>query len=294
MYHYVIHNKLMRFFNKRSIRASQKGNLIPELRPQRFKIGIITLVIVSLFLLNLSPFSKGIKNFFYLLSEPVQKWLWGAGDNMSDFFEAILGAQKLEEENKALGLKNQELISQDIELAELRKENEVLRMALGLGLEKEFALEIADVIGKELSKDYLMINKGSVDGIVFGLPVITQQKSLVGKIAEVYENVSKVQLLTSKDSSVDVEIFEKEIYGLTEGGGGIKLYLRRIPQEKQVKTRDKIITAALGGNFPRGLLVGEVQDVKRSDITPFQEAEVKPAFDIKELNYVFIITNFNL
>jgi len=168
-----------------------------------------------------------------------------------------------------------------------------LRTALNLSLQEEFKLIISQVIGKEIAGDYLIIDKGSEDGVVFGFPVITQQKSLVGKVTQVYESTSKIQLLTSKDNSFDVEIFEKEIYGLAKGKGNFNLLLELIPREKEINLTDKIITTALGGNFPKGLLVGEIKKVKKSDVASFQEAEIQPAFDIREIDYLFLITNFS-
>lgn len=290
------YNKAMRFLNQKQIGIFNKKdkkifrtNRIPSLS---VRLIIIVLIIIFFFVLNLSPVSGQMKDFFYSISEPVQAWFWKEGSVMSDFFETISEAKRFKEENERFELQNQELIIKDIEIEQLRKENEVLRTALNLDLKQEFDLKISQVIGKDISEDFLIIDKGSGDRLSLGFPVITQQKSLVGKITEVYDNVSKVQLLTSKNSSFDVEIFEKEIYGLAKGNNNLKLLLDLIPWEEEVKIGDKVITSVLGGNFPQGLLVGEIKDIRKSDIKSFQEAEIKPGFEIRELDYVFIITNF--
>lgn len=295
---FVGHNDLMKFLNKNQFKIFNKKDkkLFSRLgfSPYGLKLGIIALIIFSFFLLNLSPFSGKIKDFFYSISEPAQRWLWVKGGGVFDFFEWVLKMKKFQQENEKLKLENKELITKNIGLELLRRENEILRTALNLDLEEEFELILSQVIGKEISEDYLIIDKGSVDGIEFDLTVITQQKSLIGKVVQVYENTSKIQLLTSKNSSFDVEIFEKEIYGLVKGEGNFNLLLDLIPREKEINIEDKVITSALGGNFPKGLLVGEIKKVKKSDIASFQKAELEPAFDIKKLDYLFIITNFNL
>ncbi len=271
-----------------------------------FKIGIIVLVITFFILSNLTPLSKETKNFFYLISSPFQKWLWKTGSKISTFFEGISEIKNLKSENEELKLKIQELISEKAALIEIKKENEILREALNLGLEKEFELNLAEIIAKDVPQDYLIINKGSKDGLKIGLPVITQQRVLVGKIGEVYDNFSKIQLITSKDSSFDAKIVEKDsnpptalpseaqapIYGLAKGKGSFKLSLDFVPKEKEIKTADIVVTAVLGGIFPQGLLVGEIQSIKKSDIAPFQTAEVRPAFEVKDLDFLFIIKNF--
>jgi rod shape-determining protein MreC len=257
------------------------------------KIGTIIVLLIAFFIvLNLTSFSKEVKNFFYLISSPIQKTLWRTGDNLSDFFEVISEIGKLKKENEEILLKNQELLAENTGLKELKKENEVLRKALEIGLEKEFKLLLAEVIGKDISQDALLINRGSKDGILKDFPVITQQKALIGKCGEVYENFSKVILIFNKESSFDAKIPDSDIQGVVKGKGNLKLFLDLVSQEKEIKEGDLVVTTVLGGIFPKGLLVGEIEEVLKSDIQPWQGAKIKPAFDVKELETLFVVTNF--
>ena len=264
----------------------------------KFKIGIIVVLLIAFFvILNLIGFSKGVKNLIYLISQPIQKTFWKMGDEISDFFEMISEMRNLKKEDEQLKLKIQELIAENVALKELKKENEILRTALELGLQEEFKLEICQVIGKDISSDTILINEGFKDGLTKDLPVITQQKILVGRISEVYKNFSKVQLITQKGFSFPVEIQDSKppttpILGEMKGKGNFELLIDRLPQEKEIKKGDVVITTVLGGIFPRGLLVGEIEKVIKSDIEPWQQAKVKPAFNIEGLETLFIITEF--
>ena len=297
----------------------------------KLKIGAkLVLLIIFLVILNLTPVSKRVKNFFYFISSPIQKSFWRAGDKVSDFFETVANIKNLKKENEELKLKIQELLAKNAKIPELEKENKDLREALEIGLEKEFKLILAQVIGKDISQDSILIDKGLKDGVTNNLPVITQQKSLVGKIGEVYENFSKVILISNKGSAFNAQIsrvdeaaavssptellrsksegkeesaalfvpanarvgeegLAEDISGLVKGKGNFQLFLDLVPKEKEIKEGDLIITSSLGGVFPKGLLVGQIQKIKKSDIEPFQQAEIKPAFEIKELEAVFII-----
>jgi len=263
-----------------------------KIRHHLFTALIIVLLIVLFIVLNLTTVTKGIRNVFYLISAPAQKALWGAGDNVSDFLETIAKIKNLKRETDELKLKNQELLAENVSLNELKKENKILREALEVGLKEEFKLALAEIIGKDISQDSILINRGLIDGISKDLPVITQEKLLVGKINEVYENFSKVILISNKKSSFDAKISEAEIYGVVKGRGNFKLFLSLVPQEKEIKKGDLVITTVLGRIFPKGLLVGEIKEVKKSDIEPFQEAEIKPAYNVKEIDTLFVITNF--
>jgi len=252
----------------------------------------LVIIVGILFLLVLNFYQKEVKNFFYLISSPFQKTLWKVGDNVSDFFETITERKTLKKENEELKLKNQELLAQIALLKELRKENEVLREALNIGLQKEFKLALAEVIGKDISEDLILINKGSEDGILKDMPVVTQGKVLLGKIGEVYKNFSKVILLSNQESAVLVKVEDEEIKGVAKGKGNFKILLDNIPLNQKIKEGDLIVTIWLGGNFPKGLLIGQIKEVKKSDVEPFQQAEILPFFDIQELEIVFVITNF--
>ena len=284
-------------------RAAAKGG-----KKNLFSLTII-IIIGLLLIFSLNFFQKEVKGFFYFISSPIQRTFWRAGDRVSDFFELIAEIENLKREadehsfidtlrcawaNEELKLKNQELISQIAQLIELEKENKVLREALEIGLEKEFKLSLAEVVSKDISQDSILINKGSKDGIANNSPVITQQKTLVGKIGEVYENFSRVILISNKESSFDAKISdpENDISGVVNGKGNLQLFLDFVPQEKEIKEGDFIVTTSLGGIFPKGLLVGQIGKVLRSDIEPFQQAKIRPAFDIRELETVFIITDF--
>jgi len=149
------------------------------------KTGIVIFLIIIAFILNLSFTSKSIKGFFYSISEPIQFWLWEKGIKSSDFFKAILSSQNLKKENDSLKFENQKLTTENILLEELKTENQLLRTALGLELEKEFELDLVNIIAK--TNDYLTINKGYEHGIDIAMPVITENKILVGKIIELFQ-----------------------------------------------------------------------------------------------------------
>lgn len=252
------------------------------------RILVIIFLGILLFLL-LNFYQKEIKNFFYLISSPVQKILWKAGERVSDFFEMIVEMKNLKKENQELKLKIEELLAENVSLKELKKQNEILRTALGINLEKEFQLILTQVIGKDISQDYLLIDKGSREGVKTDFPIITQEKILVGKITEVYENFSKLILISNKKSSFDAKISEREIYGMVKGKGNFKINLELVPKEKELKEGDLVISSAIGGIFPAGILVGKIEKIKKSDVEPFQQAEIKPGFDINNLQFLFII-----
>jgi rod shape-determining protein MreC len=259
----------------------------------RLKNGLIIVLIISFFfILNFTPFGKEVKNFFYLISSPIQKVFWKTGERISDFFEAIFRIENLKKENEELKLKIQTLEAENFALIELKKENELLREALGIGLKKEFKLTLSQVIGKDIAKDSILIDKGAKDGILENSPVISQQKVLIGKVNQVYRDFSKVLLISNPKISFDGKISDSQVFGRIQGKGNLKILFDLIPKEKEIKKGDLVVTSALGRIFPEGLVVGKISQIKKSDLKPFQEVQIQPAFDLGDLEKLFIITEW--
>ena len=246
-------------------------------------------MISAIFLLNF--FQRDVRSFFYCISAPIQKVLWRAGERTSDFLGGIVRVKILKQELDELKLENQELIAQVVALKDLKKENKTLRQALEIGLQKEFKLALAQIISKDISQDFILIDKGSEDGILKNMPVITQQRVLIGKISEIYKNFSKVMFVSNKESSFDAKIQkeEKDISGVVKGQGNFRILFDLIPREENLSQEDIVITSALGGIFPKGLLVGRIKEIKKSDVEPFQQAEIEPFFDVSQTETLFII-----
>jgi len=80
--------------------------------------------------------------------------------------------------------------------------------------------------------------------------------------------------------------------GLVRGEGNFRVIFDLIPREANVKEGSSVVTTGFEGIFPEGILVGEIKKIEKNDVTPFQRAKVEPAFNIKELNAVFIISDF--
>ncbi len=266
----------------------------PSFSKTKFLI-LILIIVLAIFLLNY--FQKELRSFFYSISSSTQKVLWEAGDSVSDFFDGVVRIKTLESETDELKLKNQELLAEIIVLKGLKRENETLRRALEIDLEKDFKLILGQVIGKDISSDFILIDKGESDGVSRDMPVITKEKVILGKVSEVYNRYSKIMLLTSEKSSFDAKIFspekeEKNISGIVKGKNNLKAFLELVSKDEDIANGDLVITTKLGGVFPDNLLVGRIKEIRKKDVESFQQAEIEPAFDIKEINYLFIIADF--
>lgn len=242
---------------------------------------------VLLFLFSLNVASSQVRGVALSLSAPLQSFLWQAGDNISTF----LGGGRLRMENEALTHANLALLQEVVSLQDVAKENEDLRRMLDLEVREEFKLLMAEVIGKSLVEDVILVRAGEDKGIRKGMPVITAGKAVVGQVTEVFPSTASVQLISASESRTDAQVANTETTGIVRGEGGQRTLLDLVPQADELHPGDLLVTSTLGGVFPENLLIGEISHVWRTGAEPFQRAAVKPFFNLKSTDAVFIIVS---
>ncbi|PSL43969.1 rod shape-determining protein MreC [Salsuginibacillus halophilus] len=138
------------------------------------------------------------------------------------------------------------------------------------------------------------INKGSQDGIESGMAVITPE-GLIGQIDRTSQFSSTVQLLSDGDPSNRVSAMvhteDDPVYAFVEGWDEERegLLLRKIESEAEVEEGQLVSTSGLGGVFPRGLTVGEIQEVGPDEYGLTQDALIKPVADFYNIEHVRVI-----
>jgi rod shape-determining protein MreC len=151
----------------------------------------------------------------------------------------------------------------------------------------------ASVIGRDTNPfmHYVIINRGSDDGLRRGMPVVTQQ-GLVGQISAVIADAARVQLINDPGSTVNVLLQEAETEAVLMGGITGELTLELIPQSAILQSGDLIVTSGYGGSYPANLLVGQVSTIRSNAYDLFQSSSVQPAVDFSQLEIVLVIVNF--
>lgn len=275
------------------------------MKSKKLKIVLITLLIFLVFLALNKFFYSDIKNIVFSISSSLQKFLWQEQNRISEIFESFFRLKELKIENRELKKENLFLKGKILELKELERENKNLREALDLELEKEFKLILVEIISQKGEGDFVLINKGKKDGVSENMPLITKEKVLVGRVGKVFNNFSQIILISNKNFSFSVEVVlpaarqavptgrqeteEGPVLGEAKGKGNFELQIELLPPDSPIEKGDIVITALLEGTFPENLLVGEIKDIKKSDVKPFQEGEIEPYFRQLNLETLFLI-----
>jgi rod shape-determining protein MreC len=241
---------------------------------------------------------EGVQRVALDLVTPVQRASIQAASRIAIILDTARQLNQLQEENRRLRAENDRLTIDNVRMSEVLAENQLLREQLGFKQDNPLLLiSSADVIGRVSSRDpnpllsSLTIDRGAKDGVVAEMPVVTA-RGLVGRITRVGDSWARVLLLIDPSSSVNALVQRSRATGVVQGQEDGSLLMRYIAQGDDVQPGDIILTSGLGGNFPKGLVIGQVTTVEQRDIAMFKEAWVRPTVDFSRLEIVTVITGF--
>ena len=223
-----------------------------------------------------------------------QTWISTRYVALRDFLTVPRDVISLRRQNAELEAEVSRLQTQIVELQQQVTETQILAALVDFSHENpESSYKAAAVIGRDPSPflHYIIINRGSSDGIREGMPVVTNQ-GLVGRVDAVIADAARVQLLTDPGVAVNARLQAAQTDGLVTGSVTGDLKMSMISQDASVESGDVVFTSGLGGDYPPNLLIGQVLNVRKRDYELFQEASLQSAVDFSQLEIVLVITNF--
>jgi len=225
---------------------------------------------------------------FSYFSDPIQGMLFGVKKGILGQIEFLARLKQLEEENRKLLQEKTQLEGEVERLKEKERENEALILQLGTSLPREHKLLPAKTVG--LNR-YLIIDKGKKDGVEVGQTVVFGN-NLVGKVIQATATLAKVRLPTDPDSKIQALVYsDTQVIGVAVGNFGTSILLDKISQDEVLRVGQTVLTEGEEGNYPKGLLIGKIENIKKEDVTVFQHIEVSPLISYRDLDLVFVIVD---
>jgi rod shape-determining protein MreC len=196
---------------------------------------------------------------------------------------------RLRSENARLTAEMARLREENAHLQEAAQEAARLRSLLGFK-EQSYRTVAARVIGRDPSHWFntLLVDRGPVDGVRRNDPVV-RSDGLVGHVIETSGSWARVLLILDPRSAVGVLVGRSRDAGVAEGQGQTILRVKYLSRDADIRPGDQVVTAGLGKIYPRGLPVGTVVGVSRTEGDLFQEALVRPGADLSHLEEVLIL-----
>jgi rod shape-determining protein MreC len=255
----------------------------------------ILLLLFALVLMSLrAKQRKEVEYFDALLMEicsPVQKAATLVIKTVQGTFQQYIFLVNLEKENRMLKQKIAGLQEENHQMREMKLANERLRRLLQFREKNSPSMIGAEVIGRDPSSWFraVTIDKGERDGVEKGMAVISPT-GVIGQILKTAPHYATVLLLTDYNSAIDSIVQRTRAKAIVEGMGENRCQLKYLRRAEEVAVGDVVVTSGWSGNFPKGLMVGEIKKVDKKGYGVFQYAELVPSVDLTQLEEVFVIT----
>ncbi len=253
---------------------------------------IIILLVLFLSVSYLTPLSSALKEGVFKVTSPFQEDALEGGSSFFGLVDVLRNSQEIKEEIKSLRLENRELLSDISKLESVKEENKALKKALDISTDKELDTVVSEVFSRSIAKQFIIVSHEE-SNVEEKDTAITPEGVLLGSVVETYGRFSKIELITSKDSSFEVKVQNEDgpIGVLT--GNTDNLFLDMLPQDKKISVGDRVTTLPVEETKARGIFIGEVSEVVGDDKDPFTRAYLKQSFDPQYLDRVFIISEKN-
>ena len=213
---------------------------------------------------------------------------------VADFAHHVGQTQALSEENAEL---RQQVARLEADLAALREHQvrttQVAELMAAVGTEAADRYVAASVLFRDPApaREALTIDRGLSDGVRVGQPVLGPGATLVGLISAVEDHQARVRLLLDIDSAIPTVVQSSRTQAaLTATPEGLRLEF--VPTESLVTIGDTVLSSALGGELPGGLLVGRVSSFETDPRELFAYATVEPLADYARLEQVLVLIEF--
>ena len=252
------------------------------------RVETIFFVLLSIILLITSKVNKEYTNkineIFINISSPIVSIISFPINTSFDLvvnFNQLILAKKENEKLKSELLKLQNYY---ISSLGIHQENKELRNALNFVKSKTENYKIARIIGisNKIFDNKILIDSGQDRGIREG-QIVTGDRAVIGRVAEVFGDKSRILLLTDSNSRIPIIASRTRNRGIISGNNSGLMEILYLPKNHQINLGDKIFTSSDGDVIPPGLLVGIVKKIDKNSVY------VAPIENIGSLNIVSII-----
>lgn len=226
-------------------------------------------------LTTLSPFQEAVE---WAVTSVYRVW---------DRYIHLVG---LKDENARLRSLSDKLAFENLLLVERLKAYQRLDSLLEFPSLDETPFEAARVIGRDPTDraKILILNKGTKHGVAVNMPVVTH-RGVVGRIVSVGWSSSKTLLITDVRSAVDGIVQETRESLVAVGANSPSLEVKYLSFNAKARNGDVVISSGLGGVFPKGLLIGALENVAPVSGSLFLSARLRPAEDFGRLEETLIL-----
>lgn len=242
--------------------AQNRGSSEDFTRPlKRLLLAVLTVSFLALFIVWRidSPRVERVRAQIVDTVVPRMDWAMAPVTASVRILRNFQSYQSIHKQNQELRRELRQMTAWKEAALQLEQENARLRDLNNVQLDPRLTYITGVVLADSGSpfRQSVLINVGSRDGIVDGWATM-DGIGLVGRIAGVGDNTSRVILLTDTSSRIPAEIQPSGQRALISGDNTATPPIDFLENPDQVRPGDRIVTTGDGEVFPPGLLIGQV------------------------------------
>lgn len=221
--------------------------------------------------------------FYWATNIPIRVKEWGS--------DLLLSRGQLEAENEKLSTEMLVYQGQLQRMADLTAENMRLRNLLNATelLADNVLITKLIAVSPDPLNHLITINRGTDDKVFVGQAVIDGD-GLMGQVVDVYNNHSRVLLITDSRHALPVKVTRNGLRAIAEGGGDYQeIKLRHISPTHDIVVGDELVSSGLGGRFPEGYPVGRVTELIKHSGQNFIEVKIEPSAKIDRSRHLLLV-----
>lgn len=267
----------------------------------RFLIGgavVATLCVLSALYSGITGNPSPVTRVVRFVTTPVQRAASGIGGFFGKGLSYFTDFDALQAENEDLRrqLREMEQTVRDAELA--LEENARLRQQAGQPeRQRDLTTVEAEVIARNPGDwaTTLTLDKGSNHGVEVGDLVITVD-GMAGYVSEVAGNTCEITTVVDVEMQCGALITRTRETAIAEGDYDLmaegNLRLSYLTEDASVVIGDTVETSGRGGVFPKGVMIGTVENVLPEDNGISYYAVLRPFVDVDTVSSVSIVTDY--
>lgn len=266
-------------------------------------LAILIIASSTLLAFHSGSFVLNFKKIGFSIFSTVDKGVHFVVDGVTDTVNAVGELRKLKKDYNELVIKLEKYEELQRSNADIRKENERLKEQLDFAISLDEKNIPAQIISRNLDNafSYLTIDKGSVNGIKKGMPVIAFQngnQGLVGRVIQVGTFTSQIMPIYNINNIVSARIQNSRDLGLVNGLGSqeqplLMQYIRKRVLD-ELNYGDIVVTSGENDNYMRDIPIGTISKITVLDYNSSLNIELIPIIDFARLETVIVINQKEL
>ncbi len=238
--------------------------------------------------------TRPIERVLTSIFSPVQAKLYGAATHIRDLPLFRWSSEK--NRDAKIDTLMAERAAFAIQLSQYRfaeEENKTLRQLLKFREERQETVITSRVIARKTDPGTFVVflDRGTRDGVRVGMPVVTANGILVGKIHSVHATLAEAVFLPDpRFRAASTFVDNIGTTGVVRGEGGVSIILDLIPAGYDLKRGTLVSTSGLESGVSRGYIIGGVdQFMNNENDQLFKRASITPLLSLARITDVAIV-----